>query len=201
MFKSIMVLEVPWDRNAVDSISVWPFVSEFARACKTRAYYRTFSDSPSFRHWVERFDKERLPGGKGGKLLYVAAHGDKGRIAGLRKRINCRTIVNSCAAAKSIGFVHFGSCFFGNEQNLDLLLKSAKKLVWVAGYEKDVDWVDSTLFDLMLWGRIKMRDSASKGKQFQTIAEEFCEELEGLAVNLGFRFHYRRGKDICAIFN
>jgi hypothetical protein len=193
MFKTILVLESPWDPHSVKSKSVWPFVNEFANVYNIAAHHQMFTDKLSFQHWVQRFHKEKL---SEPKLLYVAAHGGAGRIGGLKKDINGTTIVEACKKAKSIKYIHFGSCLFGTEDNLSNLLKSAKHLQWAAGYDKEVAWVDSTLFDVMLWGRIGMRDCASTGKKFHTIAKELLSEIPGLAKNLGFRFQYRYGKAI-----
>jgi hypothetical protein len=63
-----------------------------------------------------------------------------------------------------------------------------------------VDWIDSTLFDVMLWGRIAWRDREAKGLHFHTIAKNLLSEIPGLAGSLGFRFQYRYGTSIKALF-
>jgi hypothetical protein len=196
MFRSILVLESPWDPKSVRSKSVWPFASEFANAVGLDAYHQMFVDKASFHHWVRRYHAAKSPGPK---LLYVAAHGSDGRIAGLRRSINGGTIAESLRLARSIEYVHFGSCFFGSADNLDGLLASARHLKWAAGYDKAVDWVDSTLFDIMLWGRIAARDPKdrfTKGKKTHTLTENLLGQTKGLAQDLGFRFHYRYGKNV-----
>ncbi len=193
MFKSLLVLESPWDRKSVRSKSVWPFVSEFARVYDIPAFFQGFSDKDSFQHWIRRFHKEKF---SGPKLLYVAAHGSTGSIGGLLHDIYGKTIMESLKAARSIRYVHFGSCAFGSAEKLETLLNTAKGLVWAAGYEEDVDWVDSTLFDVMFWNRIAVRDRDSKGRHFQKLIGHFVEEVPGLASKLGFRFSYRRGRSI-----
>ena len=126
MFKSILVLESPWDSDSVYSKSVWPFVSEFARAMAPQAFHQSFSNKKSFLHWVQQFNSEKIPGGN--KLLYVAAHGTDGRISGLRESINGKTICDALQKAKNIKYVHFGSCLFGSEANIESLLKVAKHI-------------------------------------------------------------------------
>lgn len=64
MFKSILVLESPWDSDSVYSKSVWPFVSEFARAMALQAFHQSFSDKKSFLHWVQQFNSEKISGEK-----------------------------------------------------------------------------------------------------------------------------------------
>ena len=196
---SILVLESPWDsRSVVDaSVSVFPFVSEFARACDIRAFHQSFADKTTFRLWVHNFHKAKV---REPKLLYVAAHGSSGRIGGLQRSINGETIAAACRKAKSIRYVHFGSCLFGTDKNLRRLLGAAKQIRWAAGYEKQVDWIDSTLLDIMVWGRIVAREKATKGWHVQYIAKRLLDEIPGLADNLGFRFHYRHGRKTFPLF-
>jgi hypothetical protein len=56
--------------------------------------------------------------------------------------------------------------------------------------------VDSTLFDILLWGRIESRDKDSHCKKTHTLASELIDQVEGLAEQLGFRFQYRYGDAI-----
>jgi hypothetical protein len=156
-----------------------------------KVFHQVFSDKVSFCHWVNVFNKEKvaLP-----KLLYVAAHGTEGRISGLKKDINSTTMVTALKKARNIKYVHFGSCLYGSERNLETLLQKAKHLSWAAGYDKSVDWIDSTLFDVMLWGRIVCRDADTKGQKSHTLAQKFMSAIPGLARDLGFRFQYRYGK-------
>jgi hypothetical protein len=193
MFNSILVLESPWDSSSVVSKSVWPFVSEFAKVKNIQAYHQVFNDRSSFIHWVEQFNREDL---NTPKLLYIASHGENGRISGLQKKINKETIISTLYKANNIKYVQFGSCFFGNKQNLTELLETAEHLKWAAGYEETIDWVDSTLFDLMFWGRIVSRDEETKGKKTHILASNLLDEVSGLAKNLGFRFQYRYGDNI-----
>jgi len=173
---------------------VWPFVSEFAKEMDLRAFHQVFSDKTSFCHWIKIFNKEKSASPK---LLYVAAHGTDGRIASLKKGINGTSIVTALKKAKNIKYVHFGSCLYGSERNLASLLGTAKHIRWTAGYEKQVDWLDSTLFDVMLWGRIAPRDpKTTKGQKSHMLAKKFMNEIPGLVQNLGFRFQYRYGKNV-----
>jgi len=168
-------------------------IREFAAVRGIKAFHQTFVDKASFEHWVDAYDKENV-GGR--KLLYIACHGGDGQLGGLSKNLNRTTIEKTVQKARNIRFVHFGSCWFGSEKNLKNLLELAPHLEWVAGYDKSVDWVDSTLFDILLWGRIESRDEITRGKKTHILAEELVDQVEGLAKHLGFRFQYRYGENI-----
>lgn len=103
MFNSILLLESPWDTKTVQSSSVWPFVSEFAKVAGLAAYHQMFLDRASFQHWITQFDMDSVPSPK---LLYVAAHGSEGRIAGLKRDINGATIITTLKKAKTISHLY-----------------------------------------------------------------------------------------------
>ncbi len=129
-------------------------------------------------------------------MLYVAAHGTEGRIGGLKRDMNAPTIQATLAKAKNVSHVHFGSCLYGTERNLQSLLLKAKHLTSAAGYEKSVDWIDSALFDIMLWGRVVERDEDNKHARTHVLIRGLLNEIPGLAESLGFHFRYRYGTKV-----
>lgn len=193
MFKSILVLEAPWDNMSLESSSVWPLIREFASVRDIKAFHQTFFDKASFEHWIKAYNEMEIAGPK---LLYIACHGRNGQLAGLSNNLNRTSVQNVLQAARNISSVHFGSCLFGSEKNLQQLLDAAPHLRWVAGYDKEVDWVDSTLFDILLWSRVESRDKASYRKKTHTLVSEMIDQVEGLANQLGFHFQYRYGDAI-----
>ena len=189
-------MESSWDQeDPFQHYSLMPIVSEFAKQRKIETYHKVFTDAKSFKHWIETYNNLC----KGGSLLYIAAHGYKASLCGLNCRINKQTITNAIAKARNIQFVHFGSCLFGNEENLKSILKKATNLSWIAGYDKSVDWVDSSLFDIFLWSRITPhgRGSSDKNLKTHTIVKNIIElQVAGMVKELGFKFVYRYGKNI-----
>lgn len=185
----MLVLECPWDSESVEGKSVWPFFKEFANASHTKAYFQTFNDKKSLKHWIDVFD-DKASSSK--KLLYIAAHGEEGRISGLKNAINATTILNMFAGCKSIDYVYFGSCFFGIDRNLASLLDANENIKWAAGYKESVDWVNSTLFDLLFLRRVLIRDDEDKGRSQHTMAIDFVgSDAAGLSEKLCFNFNYR----------
>jgi hypothetical protein len=192
--KTIFVLESSWDpKNPLENASVMPFIIEFAKQRKIKAYYQVFTDKKSFCHWIEEFNKVSTTS----SLLYIASHGNKGSLNALNGGINRSTIVSTIKKAKNFRYVHFGSCLFGNKANLNLILTKSKHLQWAAGYNKTVDWVTSTIFDILLWGRITTREEHEKNMKTQTIVKDIAEnQAAGLVSELGFEYVYRYGKSI-----
>jgi hypothetical protein len=197
MLRSIMVLEGPWDGEDVGSESLWPFIQQFAQAAELAAFHRTFFDTASFRHWLGTFHKNN--DAPQSRLLYVAAHGSPGKIEGLAGGIQRRTVFAALRKAKSLRYVHFGCCDFGQPANLVEALQKSKHLQWAAGYCREVDWVDATVFDILFWNRL-LRDEDDEETQrvhFYSLMRTFLvRDVNGLADKLGFVVAYRRGDAI-----
>jgi hypothetical protein len=191
---TIFVLESSWDKeNPLSNSSVMPFVSEFAKQRGIKAYYQVFTDTKSFCHWINEFNKVATSS----SLLYIASHGNKGSLIALNGGIKRGSIISALAKAKNIKFVHFGSCLFGNRGNLLLILKKCKHFQWAAGYNKSVDWINSMLFDILLWGRITTREDHERSKKTQTIVKDIAEnQAAGMVADLGFEYAYRYGTSI-----
>ena len=194
MIKSILVLESPWDTESLRAQSVWPFVSEFCHIMGIEPLYRTFHDSASLSHWVDVYHHEHQGSSK---LLYIAAHGHRSRLSALTS-VNHSTVADILKRAKSIDYVHFGSCWFGNEESLTRLMKSARHVRWIAGYDTDISWVESTLFDILFWHRVLFRDDDHKGKHQATLMNELYQN-NPLAKEMGFTICHRRGRTVCTL--
>lgn len=192
MFKKIFVLESSWDESEpLKNSSVMPFISEFAKQREIKAYHQVFTDTKSFEHWVKAFNKES----NGDALLYIASHGNYGSLEALNSKIQRTTVIDRISKAKNIPYVHFGSCHFGNRITLNLLMKRSKHLKWAAGYMEEVDWMESTLFDLFIWSRISPNGRTEKNRKTHSIVEELMNiHLNSFAKEFQFRFLYRRGK-------
>lgn len=192
--KTIFVLESSWDaKSPLENSSVMPFVEEFAKQRGIKAYYQVFTDKRSFSHWINEFNKVKTAS----SLLYIASHGNRGSLHALNGGIKKTSIITALKKANNIKYVHFGSCLFGNKENLQIILKKCNHFQWAAGYNKSVDWVTSTIFDILLWGRITTREEHEKSKKTQTIVKDIAEnQAAGLVSELGFEYVYRYGRNI-----
>jgi hypothetical protein len=74
------------------------------------------------------------------------------------------------------------------------------KLLYVTAHGNEVDWIDSTLFDILVWGRMTDRNEDNKGLQTHTIIGDLVtKEVDGLARNLDFTVASRYGTKIRTI--
>jgi hypothetical protein len=188
---TILVLENPWNANTFDSLSVLPFVEGLARYSpdSVRVFTKPFYHAEELGHWLADFRRPRR--GIGRRVVYVAAHGTAGRVGGLPDgtgAINFRTFHHLLRSAGHIEGVHLGCCDFGNIENAERILRPDRRRArhvpcrWVAGYDRYIDWFQSTLVDLVFWRELLRRSDHSAWKASLKTYKEYPRSRE-----LGFR--------------
>ena len=186
-----LVLEALWSEDLRDLSSIYPFISGLCAANEWTLYYRRFDSVNDIQHWVDRFQRMRVGGGKA-KILYLAAHGT---LKGLETReglIPGAKLVPILRKAPSIRGVHLGSCALARSDMPRRLIEKTK-VRWVAGYTKEVHWLESTLVDLLFldW----MYTGVPKGERswWLGLAKTPAEIYRRFAVAeaLGFTVFYR----------
>lgn len=130
---------------------------------------------------------------------YIAAHGSRECLHSINnKKIEVESLqdIFKNSRRKDIGIL-FGSCNFIDEENAKEILDSTKA-VWVAGYNKSIDWFDSMLIDLAFWGYYLKGDKGIKNDQWK-VAKLIYKNYP-LSINLKFsifdKFKFQRGKEV-----
>jgi hypothetical protein len=145
----LLVLESDWGEDLVDSRSMRPFLEGLAATLDIAIVYRTFHTGRDLTHWLRQmFLAKGRP-----RIAYISSHG-RGRFlhASLQSvGIDLRRVL--AAASRGTRQAHskrgllLGACEIGRD--LDGILAAARgRLDWVAGYEVEVPWIESTLIDL-----------------------------------------------------
>lgn len=145
----IFCLEGEWDSDLRRRRSVLPILELLERLKLAKFIHRDVSSADEAHRYLQRWNQKRYDEYL---VLYVAAHGDKGRIhwshressslddlAGILMPVN----TTSC-------YVYFGSCMtlFNDAQAMDFVKKSGAAAAM--GYRRDVDWLESAAFELVL---------------------------------------------------
>ncbi len=134
------------------------------------------------------------------KYLYFASHGDEG---GLHfegeQRLTRTELRNALAASDGSQFIglYLGACAFGARSLADHLFKNGDvKLKWVAGYSKDLDWVQSSVLDLLVLNEIlgRRRKGDSTPQHLQRSMKKVNKLAGGLIKELGFGFYVPKGR-------
>ena len=123
-------------------------------------------------------------------ILYLGFHGTRGGIRVGEGRSNTVKLTelsdDDCLGNRCEGrIIHFSSCYTVGASNRELTkFLSCTGALAVCGYRKNVDWLESAVFDALVLGRLQRADSMRK----------FEEELEcgvpDLSNRLGFKMCY-----------
>lgn len=187
--------------------TVRPLFEFLSYALKDRSdafTYERFVGSVSFRDAV-RF----MMAGGDVDFLYVAAHGDFGKIeapngSGLSRTFLRNTLVEANRKRRRLKGVLFGSCKFGDEHNLIEMLRPARmrgeevdnRLLWAGGYGQEIDYTRSSLVDIAFFDLFFRTNGGDELKRLQKTVESLDKSMPGLAENLKLRIvaRTRRGR-------
>jgi len=176
----LLVLESPWSTDLADETSVRPFIEGWADLRNIEISYRMYHDKNDLEHWLSLFMAHPVL-----RICYIAGHGQGSRLKGLTKDINPSSISKATKkrrnAASCQKGILLGSCEIGADLRT-LLNSCGKKISWVAGYDREIPWMEATICDLlfidyMLFGRIKV----SKDRTFLKRRGEFVSSETKLA--------------------
>jgi len=154
--------------------------------------YERFVGAVSFREAV-RF----MMGAGDVEYLYVAAHGDFGKIetpdgSGLSRTFLRNTICEINRRRRRLKGVLFGSCKFGDAGNLVEVLRPAKvrgqtvnnRLVWAGGYGREIDYTRSSLFDIYFYDLFLRTNGQDEIARIESTVDRLNRSLPGLVDSL-----------------
>jgi hypothetical protein len=199
------VLETRWfDERHHTVRPLFEFLSYALKDRPDAFTYERFVGALSFRDAV-RF----IMSGGDVDFLYVAAHGDFGKIeapdgTGLSRTYIRNSIVEVNRRKRRLKGVLFGSCKFGDEFTLVEMLRPAKirgqeidsRLIWVGGYNEEIDYTRSSLFDIAFFDLFFRTTGGDEVTRLRKAIELLDKAMPGVAQNLSLRIvaRLRRGR-------
>jgi hypothetical protein len=170
--------------------------------------YERFVGAVSFREAVKF-----MLGGGDIEYLYVAAHGDFGKIeapdgSGLSRTFLRNTFCEVNRRRRRLKGVLFGSCKFGDEYNLIDILRPSKvrgetftnRLVWAGGYDQEIEYTRSSQFDIYFFELLFRANGSSEITRLEKTVAHLKKALPGLVESLSLRvvarISTRRYRDI-----
>ena len=194
--KGIFCLEGEWNEQLSMPSSVEPVLEILNKSSEKPVPYirRDIGTMAEFKYYVEKWLQA---GYSNYPILYLAFHGEKGRIlVGDRRKpeskvslkVLQRLMVNQCQGK----IVYFGACDTLNteDRKLSRFLKITGALA-VCGYTKPVDWIRSASFDMLVLDAMQEFSFTSRGTT--AIRKRVLRDAPHLADDLGFRMVVREG--------
>jgi hypothetical protein len=188
----LLVLESYWSQDLRERESVQPFVKGLCDLNAWEFHYRTFDSANDLALWIKNFNAIRRSGKD--KIVYLATHGSKaGRLRTLERNIPMQSLTRILKPAKSIVGLHLGSCNLGQPALLEGLARKTP-VQWVAAYDQEVPWLESTALDLLFWSWIYAgapRPKRTRRLTPEAAAHELYDRFN-YAREMGFRVVFRR---------
>jgi len=145
----IFCLEGEWSINLAERISVEPSLELLERLKVAKYLHRDYATKGELEYYLSRHRQARY---SSYKVLFFAAHGAPGCIS-----LDRRESVRLDELAAMIGpscdgkVIYFGSCSILkvlDEQITEFAKQTRARAI--VGYRKDVDWLDSAAFEIVL---------------------------------------------------
>jgi hypothetical protein len=144
----LSILEGKWYRDSHVTVKdlFSPLFCVWAKGAEAAYHYEQFTNDSAFRDAIAYGFKGHRP-----ETIYVGAHGTEGGIKGFHNESISRTYVRNSlkqTGARTSRGIYFGACSFGTRGNADYVMQDCPRVLWMAGYDTETDWIDSGVLDL-----------------------------------------------------
>ncbi len=183
----IMCLEGEWSGDIRSEESVRPLLQILRRRGEIDFIYRQCGTKSEFEYYLgqKKYYRDYA-------IVYLSFHGARGRLKiSPKEEVTLTEIAALARGAFKKKLVYFGSCrtLTGADAQLKEFLRETGAAA-VAGYTKDVGWVESSAFELMFlyW--------AAYYKRPAYLLKRLTKRYRRLAKLMGFKYYTRRGPRI-----
>ena len=180
--KNIACLESMWNTDLEDRWSVQPILEVIANTQNLKLAHLSCNTEPEFVYNLRMLGKRRSYG-----IIYLAFHGAPGQFyLADDTGVSLETLQEYMATQFTDRIIHFGCCStirVAAERLQSFVATTQVKMV--IGYTKDVDWIESSAMDLLIFQALQQYvDLHSCWRYLQRTFPDLVERT-GLHVVLG----------------
>lgn len=146
--KGVFCLEGLWDNDLRNKSTVEPILSLLNNSEGIPYIYRNCATTEEFEFFLSKWTQKKY---HGYPILYLAFHGETGKILITRDKYGLNNIGDFLANKCKGSIIILGSCstLDIDKRHLKSFINKTKALA-ICGYMTDVDWIDATAFELLL---------------------------------------------------
>ena len=203
MSLDLAVIESRWWKDGNSSVrGLFDVLSDIHNDNPAAYHYEMFNNRSSLNEIILRTAR-RYPN------MYIAAHGSgrsifgaEGRRTNNVSRTEFRNILRQTTRLhrSRLKGLFVGSCKFINGENARFLLEQERgqtaRLLWVSGYSKTIDFIDSSVVDLFFWNAYYHSDESSERRKIRAVAEKIDRFMPGAHRKLAFNIFLRQGHEV-----
>lgn len=198
----IGVIESKWEKRSNASVrDLFDLVAEQNFGNRNEYHYEMAMSPAAMEEAIPRLAADNRV-----RWLYLATHGDK---RGIQLGNNCNIkaarlveLIEDIDATPNLKIhgIFFGACEFGGSRIAAKILEASGGITWTAGYITKVDWIESSVLDLLFFNLMIRKRCGEPRKQPLTNERELVREVAralrhlapGLIDDLGFGIYVRK---------
>jgi hypothetical protein len=184
--KNIFCLEGDWEDDMRKKTSILPGLEMLHSISDVEFIYKTCGTEEELLYRVKDFVRYRKSKYKHYNILYLATHGNKGTMY-YEDSLNVLDFFkdNFNEGDFEDKIIHFGSCATMQMSEEDWIeFKNFTGAKIISGYLKNVDFLESTLFDILYFRTLQYR------KAIKPLNDALFKEYEGMYKGVGFIMKY-----------
>ncbi|PRY52234.1 hypothetical protein BCF74_13413 [Knoellia remsis] len=188
----VFCLEGEWSADLRSRDSVLPMLELLERLAQIKFIHRDVATVTEVQRYLRIWKQKRY---SDYRVLYLAAHGDKGSITwSSRNRSGLDELAIALRDTAADRYIYFGSCLTLFNSDEVMRFARATGARGVLGYRREVNWLESAAFDILLLPEIA-NHSGRPSTVFKRVAKRHGELARHLKFVLSTSTHVLRAQD------
>lgn len=157
----ILCLEGEWDSDLRARASVEPILHLLERLGRITSIHRDVSTIAEVEHVVRTWAQHKYDAYP---VLYIAAHGSRNTVSwSTRQTSSLDELAEMLRPVPGSFYVYFGSCQTLADDQAVRRFAAVSGARAVVGYRRDIDWIESAAFDVVLLSELAEHSGYGKG--------------------------------------
>lgn len=174
--RNIACLESMWDRRIENRLNVLPTLELISKTQESKFSHMTCNTREELQYNLNLLCKRNYG------VLYFAFHGSPGKIHLHRDKVSLTDLAAMMNCRFANWIIHFGTCSTLRKPREVAYFVENTRVALVTGFTKDVDWIESSAFELLLFKAFHNYRSP------KIICRHLLNKYAGLAELTGFKY-------------
>ncbi|MEW6467781.1 MAG: DUF6642 family protein [Bacteroidota bacterium] len=146
--KNVFCLEGDWAADLSDRSSIKAALNFMSHNFGVQYIYKQCGTKDNLQYYLDRWKNKKY---KSYSICYFAFHGQPGKLEVGKDLVTMEELAKMLGGACKNKIIHFGTCkvLYTEKKRIDEFLRETGALC-VSGFQADVDFLESSLFDMIL---------------------------------------------------
>jgi hypothetical protein len=166
-----------WERRTEDRLNVLPTLELVSKTLDAKFSHLTCNTREELKYNLNLLCKRNYG------VLYFAFHGSPGKIHLHSDKVSLTDLAAMMNCRFANWIIHFGTCSTMRKPREVAYFAQSTNVALVTGFTKDVDWIESCAFELLLFKDFQMFKSP------KIIVRHILTKYPDLVESTGFRYY------------